>query len=174
MSATSIFERITKGTVAQMCYVTNDLDHAVEQYSALLGGPTWTLAHIDGIQELTYRGQPAAFTFDQALAQFGGMMMEFIAPGEGGENIYTEALAGAPPRTIVAHHMGFDLPELAEYRAVRDELIAAGYPVVQGGLFGETEFSYFDTRAELGVFLELLWLDGPSRAAFNEIQGIAS
>jgi hypothetical protein len=169
MSVASIFERITRGTVQQVAYVTNNLDAAVQQYTALFGGPRWTFAHIDGIEQLTYRGELTQFTFDQALAQFGGMQIEFIQPVSG-ENIYTEAMKDAPPNTIRQHHLGFDLLDLAEYRSIRDELIAAGYPIVQGGLFGETEFAYFDTRKELGIFLELLWLDPPTREAFDRIR----
>jgi hypothetical protein len=92
---------MTRGTVQQVAYVTNDLDAAVRQYTTLLGGPRWTFAHIDGIKDLTYRGKPAQFTFDQAPAQFAGMQMEFIQPVSG-DKIYTEALQDAPPPRSVS------------------------------------------------------------------------
>jgi methylmalonyl-CoA/ethylmalonyl-CoA epimerase len=169
MSATTIFEQITQGTLAQTAYVTNNLDAAMRNYAALLGGPKWTVWHVEDVEQASYRGKSAEFTFDMALAQFGGMMLELIQP-IAGESTYSEALVGAPENAILAHHMGFDVLDLSNYRDIRDELIAAGCAVVQSGYFGANEFVYLDTRQELGVFLELQWMDAPTRTGFDKIQ----
>jgi hypothetical protein len=153
----------------QTAYVTNDIYAAMKRYTALLGGPRWTVWHVEGGEQSTYRGRLAEFTFDMALAQFGGMMLELIQPITG-QSTYSEALIGAPENSILAHHMGFDVFDLGDYHNIRDELITARYEVVQGGLFGENEYVYFDTRKEIGVFLELLWMDAPTREGFDKSQ----
>jgi methylmalonyl-CoA/ethylmalonyl-CoA epimerase len=169
MTTASVLERMTQGTVAQTAYVTNNLDAAMKGYCTLLGGPRWTVWHIEDVEQASYRGQPAEFTFDMALAQFGGIMVELIQPITG-ENTYSETLVGAPENAILAHHMGFDVLDLSDYHDIRDELIAAGYAVVQSGFFGENEFVYLDTRKEIGVFLELLWMDPSTRRGFDNLQ----
>jgi methylmalonyl-CoA/ethylmalonyl-CoA epimerase len=165
----SIFERITRGNLHQTAYVTNDVRAAAERWSRTLGLPEMSIDHIDGISGFEYRGAPAVSTHDQAIGYLGGMQIEFIEPLSG-QNVYFEALEGAEPGAIVAHHLGFDCVSLDDYLSVKEELVDDGFAVVQSGFFGDTQFAYFDTRDAIGTYLELLWLDEPTRAGFDQIR----
>jgi hypothetical protein len=165
----SIFDRITRGDFHQTAYVTNDVRAAAERWSRTLGLPPMSIDHIDGITDFQYRGRPAESSHAQAIGYLGGMQVEFIQPLTG-QNAYFEALEGLAPGAIVAHHLGFDCVELDDYLSVKSELVDAGFEIAQSGFFGDTQFVYFDLREALGTYLELLWLDAPTRAGFESVR----
>jgi len=88
-----------------------------------------------------------------ALGYAGDRQVEFLGPGHGTEH-YSRALQDTG---IAFHHVGI-------YQRGMDELAAnitnAGYPeVVRGGVaLGKAlsfDFRYFDSRADLGIYLEV-------------------
>jgi len=88
-----------------------------------------------------------------ALGYAGDRQVEFLGPGHGTEH-YSRALQDTD---IVFHHVGI-------YQRGMDELAAnitnSGYPeVVRGGVtLGKAlsfDFRYFDSRADLGIYLEV-------------------
>jgi catechol 2,3-dioxygenase-like lactoylglutathione lyase family enzyme len=166
---TSIYDRITKGDMHQTAFVTNDLDRAIAQWNDVVGGPPLVKDEIRGISDFEYYGEKADTAHDQTISYLGGMQIEYIQPVSG-RNVYFDALEGAAPGTIQLHHVGFDCVDVEEYREAKAELIAKGFSVAQGGRFGDTEFAYFDLRPVIGTFLELLWLDAPTRAGFDEVR----
>ncbi len=88
-----------------------------------------------------------------ALGYAGDRQVEFLGPGRGTEH-YTRALVDTD---IAFHHVGIyqnGMTQLAK------NITDAGYPeVVRGGVsFGKAlsfDFRYFDSRADLGIYLEV-------------------
>jgi hypothetical protein len=88
-----------------------------------------------------------------ALGYAGDRQVEFLGPGQGTRH-YSDALVDTD---VAFHHVGI-------YQRGMDELAAnitdAGYPeVVRGGvILGKAlsfDFRYFDSRADLGIYLEV-------------------
>jgi hypothetical protein len=88
-----------------------------------------------------------------ALGYAGDRQVEFLGPGQGTEH-YTRALQDTD---IAFHHVGIYQNGMAE---IAPRLENAGYPeVVRGGVtFGKAlsfDFRYFDSRPDLGIYLEI-------------------
>jgi hypothetical protein len=88
-----------------------------------------------------------------ALGYAGDRQVEFLGPGQGTRH-YSDALVDTD---VAFHHVGI-------YQRGMDELAAnitdTGYPeVVRGGvILGKAlsfDFRYFDSRADLGIYLEV-------------------
>jgi len=89
-----------------------------------------------------------------ALGYAGDSQLEFLGPGQGTEH-YARSLVDTD---IAFHHVGIFQRGID---ALGQTLSGAGYPqVVRGGVaIGKTlriDFRYFDSRAEHGIYLELL------------------
>jgi len=88
-----------------------------------------------------------------ALGYAGDRQVEFLGPGHGTEH-YSRALVDAD---VAFHHVGIYQRGMNELAA---NIIDAGYPeVVRGGVsFGKAlsfDFRYFDSRPDLGIYLEI-------------------
>lgn len=88
-----------------------------------------------------------------ALGYAGDRQVEFLGPGQGTEH-YSRAVIGAE---VAFHHVGIYQHGMAD---IAPRLQTAGYPeVVRGGVsFGGAlsfDFRYFDSRDELGIYLEI-------------------
>jgi hypothetical protein len=88
-----------------------------------------------------------------ALGYAGDRQVEFLGPGQGTEH-YSRALQDAD---IAFHHVGIYQNGMAD---IAPRLENAGYPeVVRGGIsFGKAlsfDFRYFDSRPDLGIYLEV-------------------
>lgn len=107
-------------------------------------------------------GQPRRCTLELGLGYAGDTQVEFLGLGRG-TDFYSSVLDGAETRL---HHAGIYQPGVARIGA---QLIAAGYPeAARGGVsLGRGlsfDYRYYDTRAELGIYLEILdftWLGRP-------------
>lgn len=108
------------------------------------------------------RGEPRRCTLEVGLGYAGDTQVEFLGPGRG-TDFYSSVLDGAETRL---HHAGIYQSGVARIGA---QLIADGYPeATRGGVsLGRGlsfDYRYYDTRAELGIYLEILdfaWLGGP-------------
>lgn len=104
-------------------------------------------------------GERRRVTLEFALGYCDDAQLEFLAPGAG-TRFYSDALG---ERAAVLHHVGIYQPGLD---AAARRLGAAGFPlVVSGGValgaLARFRFAYFDTRAALGLYVEVLdfaWL----------------
>lgn len=88
-----------------------------------------------------------------ALGYAGDRQVEFLGPGRGTEH-YSRALVDAE---VAFHHVGIYQNGMSE---IASRLEAAGYPeVVRGGVtIGRAlsfDFRYFDSRDQLGIYLEI-------------------
>lgn len=107
-------------------------------------------------------GQPRRATLELGLGYAGDTQVEFLGPGRG-TDFYSSVLDGAETRL---HHAGIYQPGVARIGA---QLVADGYPeAARGGVtLGRGlsfDYRYYDTRPELGIYLEVLdfsWLNRP-------------
>ncbi|GAD53240.1 lactoylglutathione lyase and related lyases [Halarchaeum acidiphilum MH1-52-1] len=135
--------------IDQLGLVVEDLDAGIERYGSLFGIGPWEVYRFapPELTERTYRGEPADFSWDLAFADAGDVQIELIQPLEG-ENLYTEHLE---EHGEGLHHVAcfsFDDPADAV-----DAFVDAGYPVVQHGRLGGSEFWYMDAAADANGLL---------------------
>jgi len=99
-----------------------------------------------------YRGTRIDTEVDALFYDLFGLEIEFLAP-RGGPDIWQEFIDGHGPGL---HHIRF---AVEDHDAVVDAMAAAGMPVHQHGdsvRGGGVRYAYFDARATLGFFLEIL------------------
>ncbi len=102
----------------------------------------------------TENGRRVTAKVDVALGYSEDSQLEFLGPGAG-TSFYSDAVREC---SAVLHHVGIYQNESSK---IEQRLNSAGYQtVVSGGvslgrLFG-VKFKYFDTRSDLGCYLEIL------------------
>jgi methylmalonyl-CoA/ethylmalonyl-CoA epimerase len=159
---------ITK--LEQVCIVVHDIDRSMESLWGTFGIGPWNVFVIDSsvLNEMTYRGKPARFSFKMARTQHkvGGFEIELIEPLEG-DSIYRDFLRDHGEGI---HHVGWHLADspgsLTE--TVRS-LEKAGFPCLMSGRSADAAFAYIDTTKALNTTLELFWLD-PSATPLRPIR----
>jgi len=146
------------GTVTEVCYVTNDLNRAIERWAdGVKAGPFYvmTLAADFGVR--SYRGTPAKDSFKAALGFSGNTLLEFIQPLNDEPSVFQEVLK--TKGDLAVHHIMPDIRPMSagDYDALRDRYLELGYvPAIDMVLPGLGRNILFDAREQLGVFVELL------------------
>ena len=101
----------------------------------------------------TERGEKKPVQVEMAMGYTDGEQIELLGPGEN-TDFYREAVP--TDGSMALHHVCCMQDNLAD---LRRRLAAGGFPlVVEGGVnigLLSTHFAYFDTRDELGVWLEI-------------------
>lgn len=145
---------LSQSTIVQIGIVVPDLRKGLELWSGALGLGPWICYHFnrDTVQEFTYRGRPAEYGIDIAMTG-SGPQVELIEV-HGDNSLYHE---WTDEHGYGIQHLGIRVQEMAP---VRDEMLAAGYEIVQSGhgygAAGDGEFVYFDTRRDFGTYFELI------------------
>lgn len=149
---------ITK--LEQVCIIVRDVDKSMESMWSTFGIGPWNVFIIDSgvLDEMTYHGKPAQFSFKIARTQnkVGGFEIELIEPLEG-DSIYRDFLRDHGEGV---HHVGWqraDSPESLIETA--RSLEKAGFPCMMSGRSYNAAFAYIDTTRVLNTILELFWLD---------------
>jgi methylmalonyl-CoA/ethylmalonyl-CoA epimerase len=149
-----MWELLGSGRLFQIGIVVPDLEKALDRYSTAFGLGPWIGFHFTPatVQDFTYRGRPADYSMDIALTG-DGPQLELVQV-HGQSSLYQE--------WIDAHgygiqHLGARVDDAA---AVTDELVEAGYEIIQSGhgygKEGDGRFVYFDTVADFGFILEII------------------
>jgi hypothetical protein len=149
--------------ITQVCYVVRDLDAAMAKWIRLYGaGPFFTADFkIDGHE---YRGQPAKVDVRVGLAYSSSLNIELLQPMQPAPSIYHEIL---DTRGEGIHHFW---RRSRDFDAQIAHFVAAGCPVVAGGLIPGIGKSYFvDTLSTLGVFTEIQELSDAVYVALDEM-----
>ncbi|MFB0874902.1 MULTISPECIES: VOC family protein [unclassified Sphingobium] len=152
----------------QFGYVTSDLAAAQAQIARLYGVGAWVSFPVD--REVIYRGQPARFTIDVALANFGDRQIELIVPHGGSRDFYLDGI-DLDRQLMHFHHIAMLVvgPE-SEWHTLKRELADAGRPFT---LYSDEDtiinFGYLDTRAEWGHYTEYHWRHPEGEASFREM-----
>jgi hypothetical protein len=149
---------IPHGTVTEVCYVTHDLDRAIERWVDGVGaGPFFIMNLAADFGERNYRGAPARDSFKAALGFSGNTLVEFIQPTNDQPSVFREVLEAKGDMAM--HHIMPNIRPMTadDYDALRDRYLALGYvAAIDMKLPGLGRNILFDAREQLGVFVELL------------------
>ena len=146
----------------QICFVVRDLEQAMDYWRATNGVTAWNVA--EGLAReqsgKEYRGKPGDFQFSCAYGYAGETLIE-LARHDGGASVYGDWLEERGPGL---HHIGFRQDSEEEYRLAEAHYLSLGIEKAMAGLFegpfGNCRWAYFDTRAQLGCYTELYYVDG--------------
>lgn len=144
----------------QIGYATRDLDQAMNVYQRKFGQVEF-LAYEPGI----VNGSPSP-TRRIALAYINEIMIEIIEPDPAQRTIFDHALphhAGA----IGLHHLGYLIDD---HQQMLQHLEKSGYEVaLHDTIDGFLDYSYADTRIDVGHFSEFIRLDNAGRDFFASV-----
>lgn len=102
-----------------------------------------------------------------ALAFAGDVQIEIIQPAGGEDHVYRQMVAG---RGLTLHHIGILLDEEADWDAVIAENRRDGTVMPAHGDFaGLMRYAYFDRRAELGHFVEVMQPSAAGATLFDAV-----
>jgi hypothetical protein len=148
------------GPIVQNGFVVQDLEAAVEHWSAKLGvGPFYAIEHI-AFGPSYFRGEPLNLDMSVAIAQWGEIQIELIVQHDSSASIYTE---------FAAHHR-----EGLQHVGVMTESVDRHLerlrphgiePVQWGETAAGMRFAYINTDAHPGAMIELIET-GPTVDAF--------
>jgi catechol 2,3-dioxygenase-like lactoylglutathione lyase family enzyme len=139
----------------QVALVVENLDESVRTWHDRLGIGPWTAWRLGPpiLQDMTYRGTPAAFEFRHALAWQGDVQFELVQPVSG-PSIFADHLRQHGPGL---HHVG---KYVADHQAAVRAVLADGFTAIQGahgfGAEGDGAFAYFDPPGTTGLVVELI------------------
>lgn len=160
----------------QVCFVVRDLDAAVEFHKKANGITAWNVAE-DLARDQTekeYLGKPGNFQFSCAYGYAGETLFE-LARHDGGDSVYNDWLNEHGPGL---HHIGFRQYDAEDLARAEQHYRDLGIGKAMGGLFqgpfGNCRWAYYDTRAFLGCYTELYYVDGEIAARMEQLKrGIA-
>jgi hypothetical protein len=164
--------RFDLGRPGQYGMVCRDVRAGIEELEALGSGP---FLHVTTSPPgWTERGMKKSVVTEMALGYADHQQIELLGPGKN-TDLYSEKIPSHGG--INLHHVGFFAFGIER---LRDELPDAGYPVVVDlgmriGPLYSVAVSYFDTREELGFYLEILdfrLLGRPSPLTEGLVSGI--
>jgi catechol 2,3-dioxygenase-like lactoylglutathione lyase family enzyme len=142
---------VPPNTLCQVGLVVKDIEASARAWSAIFGLPVPNVIITDEYDKAhtNYRGQPSFARAKLAFFQFGSMSIELIEP-IGEPSTWKEAL-DAQGESV--HHIAFMVENTP---AVVKGLAEHGAPMVQQGHYTGGMYTYIDSKASLGVVLELL------------------
>lgn len=150
-----------RGSVAQLGYVTRNLDRALTRYRD---------KH-DVADFLLLEPAPGAAGPRVGLAYQGGVMIEIIEPAVGIEGVYATALPEDDDSAHL-HHIAYVVEDLDTLNRIAGEYEEAGYEVPVNRDTGQGIWlAYVDTRRDMGHFTELLHLFDEGHALFGRVPG---
>lgn len=141
----------------QLGYVTREIDEGVEHFSKRFG-----------IRNFKHMRNMTGHSRHIALAYIGDLMIEIIEPNDPVNGLYSSAVPSEPGPCRLHHH-GFLIEGAEEWAALSSGLIAQGIEIVSSADIGAMHFLYADARAELGHFVEYIWLAQAGREMFASV-----
>ena len=157
----------TDRNIFQNAWVVDDVEAACLSWVTKLGiGPFFISEYTDVFENVTYRGKPATLNMVVALAQAGPVQIEIIQP-KVDRCAYRDSVAQGE---VGFHHMCVWTHDI---EADTEHFNALGYPTVNRGGVGETEFAYYDTRPLLGCMFEVVTKNDGIVERFTEIAAAA-
>lgn len=141
----------------QMGFVARDLDRATE-----------ALGRIHGVTR--FRRKQSSPWMDAAHAWIGATMIELIQIKPGAPDIY-EAYVPDDPAAVRLHHHGFRVPDAAAWQEINRRVEQAGLATPMKGavMDGQLNYLYVDTRAQIGIYSEYIYLTGAATAMYDDV-----
>jgi hypothetical protein len=145
------------GRFYQFGFVTGDLDRALV-----------LLRDRYGVHRVRRRRRGPAL--ETAHAWTGATMIEVLAVTRAAPPLYSEYL----PDDLGAlrlHHLGRWIQTASAWRLLENAVQDAGLPVVHHGttMDGSLHFMYIDTRSDLGIYSEYVWLEDGARSVYDDV-----
>ena len=141
--------------VAQVAFVVEDLDQAVENYYQTFGVGPWHFYTYQKpfVPRMSYRGQEGEYAMRVALSYFGDMRVEFIQSLRG-PSIYEEFIE---KHGYGVQHLGFLVDDMETALA---EARKAGFAMIQDGAGfgpdGDGHYAYIESEEPFGTTFELI------------------
>jgi Glyoxalase/Bleomycin resistance protein/Dioxygenase superfamily len=152
-------------SMVQLGYVFRDISGPLEHYRRVMGATRFLRMNDAALLDQRYYGRALQCRLNIAFGFIGSLNVEFVEPLEG-LSCYSTFLDRNPGGGL--HHIGCRVTDFD--RSVAD-LTQAGFELVQSGRFGAgTRFAYFDTLAQLGHYLEVIFFDPEVEALFDAIR----
>jgi hypothetical protein len=144
--------------ISQLGFVTDNIEASAMSWVKTMGaGPFFILPEM-GFKSWTYLGEPQEMKLDIAFGQLGDTMIELIRPNGPWPNVYGKSMPGG----CVPHHHGSLVSDVeASSRSFGREA------ATRAELSAETELRYFDCRAQIGLFVEVITDNDESRGFFE-------
>jgi methylmalonyl-CoA/ethylmalonyl-CoA epimerase len=147
----------------QTAYIVDDLMAAVDNWRRTTNiGPFFIMSKVQP-QNGRYRGVPTQVEMDIAFAQAGPMQIELIQQRNDGPSVYREGYA---PSRGGFHHLAYFAASLQQQI---QRFAALEVPLAFSGNAGDLKFAYFDTRARMGCFTEVLEIEPGVEALFRTV-----
>lgn len=144
----------------QFGYVTRDVDAACAAFREKFGPVEFLVNEPGPINGVTPPTRRIALTY------IDDVMTEIIEPDPAQKTIYDDVLP-ATEGPICLHHFGYLIDD---HEAMLKRLHAMGYAVpMAGSMPGALDYSYADTRKDLGVWSEFIRLDDGGRDFFGAV-----
>ena len=139
------------GKVAQIGIVVRDIDRSRERWARLLGVEPPPIIQTAGFEtaQTHFRGLPTPATAKLCFFESGQVQIELIQPD--GEDITWQEHMDRNGESV--QHIAFVVPNI---QASVSQLAEMDIGVSMRGEFKGGRYAYLDTRASLGVDLELL------------------
>ena len=150
-----MFESILGVSVpCQVGMITDNIDSAKKKWAEFLGveEPEARWCGEYAICKTEYRGQPAPEANSKlAFFDLPNIQLELIEPNTA-KSTWRDHLEKCGSGI---HHYGYQVPDI--FKAMED-MKAAGYTLTQFGYYGDGNgaYAYFDCKADLGCYVELL------------------
>jgi len=156
------------GSIVQVCYVTRDIEKAIQKWSTIGAGPFFVLDSLE-LKNRRYRGGEAKDEIIVAVGNIGATMIELVQPLNDAPSIFQEILA---EKGESIHHLcpGIKPLSAAAYDAQYSHYVSVGYePVLTFEVEGVGRNAFFDARDAFGCFLELVEY---SESAYRTVEAI--
>ncbi|MFA9380368.1 MAG: VOC family protein [Acetanaerobacterium sp.] len=139
------------GSFSHIALVVRDMEQSVQTYCQLLGveRPPLKQTGEPDKAKVKFEGKSTPARVQQSFFTMGGLRIELMQPDEH-PSTWRETLDN---KGEGLHHIAFDVPSIDESAG---GLEAMGMPVVQTGFYNGGKYAYVDSRAALGMMLELL------------------
>jgi catechol 2,3-dioxygenase-like lactoylglutathione lyase family enzyme len=135
----------------QVGIVVNDIEKSAELYRALFEFKG-AINIVEQDANVIYKGKKVTFTMKKIMQFFGGKQFEVVEVVKAsGPNLYSEFIEEG---NTGLHHLGIYVKEADNYiNKFKDDF---NVNVAQVGNVGKLKFTYLDTKALIGYYIELL------------------
>lgn len=117
------------GPVAQIAFVTRDIEGQMRFYASRMGIGPWFYTERSPMESVRYRGRPVSVHLSVGVAFSGGIQIELLQQRDDGASVYRDWMT-RPFERQLQHHIAM-WP--VDFGAKMDLARAAGYEVVQEG-----------------------------------------
>jgi len=142
----------------QLGFVVRDLDRAMDNLGRRFG--------VTRYREQRGADRPT----ETAHAYAGEIMLELLKLNAGAHPVYLDFVPDSPDGARL-HHQGYRVPTAARWEDIGRLVAANGWDVPMSGVVrnGGLSYIYVDTRADLGIYSEFVFLQGEGLSVYDDV-----